>query len=217
MSDAVERPLSQTRAVILAAADELFYNQGFRAVGVDATAAKAGVTKKTLYYHFRSKDELFALYLEGQDEPTLVWLQRYAESDGTMTERVVRMLAALGPLARDPKWRGCGFVRATGELADQPGHAAVSAARVHKARLERWIRQGLEAEGREDAPKLAKALMVLVDGTVAQLLLHRNSSYAEAAAWAAHAMLSAGYLPMTRNASTGGEPHQPAAGIGSGT
>src|SRR5256885_5998008 len=51
------------RARILAAAGELFYRHGIRAVGVDAIAEAAGTNKMTLYRHFVSKDELVAEYL----------------------------------------------------------------------------------------------------------------------------------------------------------
>src|SRR5882757_3550675 len=54
-----------TRERIISAANALFYNDGIRGVSVDAVAAKAGVTKRTLYYHFRSKDDLVAAYLAG--------------------------------------------------------------------------------------------------------------------------------------------------------
>src|SRR5436305_10867155 len=48
---------------ILAAASELFYRHGIRAVGVEAIAEAAGTNKMTLYRHFSSKDELVAEYL----------------------------------------------------------------------------------------------------------------------------------------------------------
>src|SRR5438067_4457371 len=48
---------------ILAAAGELFYRHGIRAVGVDSIAEAAGTNKMTLYRHFTSKDELVAEYL----------------------------------------------------------------------------------------------------------------------------------------------------------
>ncbi len=56
-----------TRRRILNAADELFYSEGARAVAMDRIADKAGVTKRTLYYHFRSKDDLIAAYLAERD------------------------------------------------------------------------------------------------------------------------------------------------------
>src|SRR2546421_12665263 len=51
------------RQRILAAAGELFYRHGIRAVGVDSIAEAAGTNKMTLYRHFASKDELVAEYL----------------------------------------------------------------------------------------------------------------------------------------------------------
>src|SRR5436190_1449713 len=51
------------RERILAAATELFYRHGIRAVGVDAIAEAAETNKMTLYRHFTSKDELVAEYL----------------------------------------------------------------------------------------------------------------------------------------------------------
>src|SRR5215472_3565315 len=51
------------RGRILAAAGELFYRHGIRAVGVEAIAEAAGTNKMTLYRHFASKDELVAEYL----------------------------------------------------------------------------------------------------------------------------------------------------------
>ena len=54
------RHAERTRRRILDAAYELFYRKGFARVGVDEMAAFAGLTKRTLYYHFKSKDELLA-------------------------------------------------------------------------------------------------------------------------------------------------------------
>ena len=59
---AMAGPENPTRERILTAASKLFYAEGIRAVGVDAVAEKAGLTKRTLYYHFRSKDDLVAAY-----------------------------------------------------------------------------------------------------------------------------------------------------------
>src|SRR5678816_3428725 len=65
------RPSEPTRARIVQAASALFYNEGIRRVSVDEVAAKAGLTKRTLYYHFKSKDDLVAAYLAARDQPNL--------------------------------------------------------------------------------------------------------------------------------------------------
>ena len=185
----VARDPRVTRQEILAAADELFYAGGLRATTVDEISAKAGITKKTLYYHFRSKDELIAAYLKARDRPTLERFQRWAGDEGTVAERLERMFRRLGRLAKSPAWKGCGFVRATGELANIPGHPAIGIARVHKSNFEKWLRISLAAEGHQDCDALARELMILVDGAVTQMLLHRDASYADAAGRAAQRLL----------------------------
>jgi AcrR family transcriptional regulator len=191
-----------TRRDILAAADELFYGEGLRSVSVDEIAAKAGITKKTLYYHFRSKDELIAAYLDARDRPTLERFRIWAGDDGTVTERMERMFRRLGRCAKSPAWKGCGFVRATGELANIPGHPAIRIARAHKASFERWLSNDLAAEGHRDCNDLARGLMVIIDGAVTQMLLHRDPSYARAAGRAACALLNSGRAPVMVRAST---------------
>jgi TetR/AcrR family transcriptional repressor of mexJK operon len=51
---------SPKRAAIIAAATDLFTHAGYGAVSMDAIAAKAGVSKRTVYSHFPGKDVLFA-------------------------------------------------------------------------------------------------------------------------------------------------------------
>jgi AcrR family transcriptional regulator len=178
-----------TRSLILAAADELFYGEGLRAVSVDVIAAKAGITKKTLYYHFRSKDDLITAYLQARDRPTLTRLQNWAGTSGTVADRMERMFEGLGRAAKNKSWKGCGFVRAAGELANFPGHPAVQVARAHKSGVEKWLANALVEEGKQNGDQLARELMLLVDGVVSQTLLHRSPAYAEAAGRAARAIL----------------------------
>jgi AcrR family transcriptional regulator len=184
-----------TRRDILAAADELFYGEGLRSVSVDEISAKAGITKKTLYYHFRSKDELIAAYLEARDRPTLERFQQWAGNEGTVAERLQRMFSRLGRCAKSPTWKGCGFIRATGELANIPGHPAIRIARAHKANFENWLSNSLAAEGHRDCDALARALMVIIDGAVTQMLLHRDPRYAHAARRAACSLLNSERTP----------------------
>ncbi|TGV79729.1 TetR/AcrR family transcriptional regulator, partial [Mesorhizobium sp. M00.F.Ca.ET.149.01.1.1] len=63
-----EKP-NPTRKRLVDAATRLFYAEGIGRVSVDAVAEKAGLTKRTLYYHFKSKDDLIAAYLDARDQP----------------------------------------------------------------------------------------------------------------------------------------------------
>jgi AcrR family transcriptional regulator len=177
----MSRESDKTRQKIIQAADSLFYAESLRNVSVDEIAAVAGVTKKTLYYHFRSKDELIAAYLQARNQPTIDRFKDWAGSDGTVAERLVRLFRRLSTMARSRNWLGCGFMRVSAELANMPGHPALAVARAHKLAVEEWLRNDLAAEGWAHPDAIARGLIVLIDGTVAQMLKHRDPLYAEAA------------------------------------
>src|ERR1700732_4316136 len=135
---AMARSAVPTRERIISAASALFYNDGIRGVSVDAVAAKAGVTKRTLYYHFRSKDDLVAAYLDARDQPNLALFQRwFAETEGGLAEKTRGIFVNLAKSARHPKWLGCGFLRTAAELANMPGHPAIKVGAAHKKKIEK--------------------------------------------------------------------------------
>lgn len=176
------RDAGPTRDRIIAAATRLFYNDGIRAVSVDAVAEKAGVTKKTLYYHFTSKDDLIAATIVGRDQPTLkLYAQWFAESDGTAADKVRGLFSKFGQSASTSRWKGCGFLRTTAELASTPGHPAVKAGAAHKKRFEIWLGNELEEFGIAGAETLARQIVVLLDGAAVIMLIHREVAYVEAA------------------------------------
>src|SRR5664279_5747333 len=105
--ETMARSSDTTRERIISAASKLFYDQGIRAVSVDAVAEQAGLTKRTLYYHFRSKDDLVAAYLAGRDQPNLaLFKQWFAEKDDGLPAQVERIFRNLARSARHPKWKG---------------------------------------------------------------------------------------------------------------
>lgn len=171
-----------TRERIVAAAVRLFYNEGIRAASVDAIAEKAGITKKTLYYHFRSKDELIAAYLESRDQPTLDLYARWFEATpGSAADKVRGLFAEFARSVDTPRWKGCGFLRTTAELANAPGHPALKAGAAHKKRFEAWLADALAHQGVENAAAAARSIVILLDGAATVMLVHRDAAYVEAA------------------------------------
>lgn len=182
--------LNQTRDRIIAAAARLFYNEGIRAASVDAIAEKAGVTKKTLYYHFRSKDELIAAYLESRDQPTLeLYAHWFEATPGSAADKIRGLFAEFGRSADTPKWKGCGFQRTAAELANTPGHPALKAGAAHKKRFEAWLANALAHQGAGNAAAVARSIVVLLDGAAAVMLVHRDPAYVEAAGVAAASLI----------------------------
>src|SRR5207302_319930 len=84
---------------ILAAADKLFYTKGIRAVGVDTVAAEAGVSKRTLYNHYPSKDALIAAYLQAR-------FKHIAPSDAPAREQILGAFERLERMFADGSFRG---------------------------------------------------------------------------------------------------------------
>jgi AcrR family transcriptional regulator len=166
-----ERARTPAAERILHTASEMFYRNGIRAVGVDSIAAEAGVTKKTLYEKYGSKDELVAAYLRARDERWRSWLEEFVERrGGSATERLLSTFDALEEWMERENPRGCGFVNAAAELPD-----AEHPARAVVMEQKRWLRGylvELTAEaGAEDPEDLAEQLFILHEGaTVANSL-----------------------------------------------
>lgn len=182
-----------TRERIVSAANRLFYREGIRAVSVDAVAEEAGITKRSLYYHFKSKDDLVAAYLDYRDLPNIKAFQRwYAEEEGDIAEKIGAIFGNLAKAAELPKWKGCGFLRTSAELANMPGHPAIVIGAAHKRKVESWLASCLSAEGIENSETLAKQIRLLLDGSFAVVMLHRDPSYFRTAGEAARALVHAG-------------------------
>jgi AcrR family transcriptional regulator len=174
------KPVMKDR--ILATADRLFYLQGIRAVGVDTIAAEIGISKRTLYNHFPSKDALIAAYLE----------RRFVTPRASEKPPAEQILATFDSLERrfaSKDFRGCPFVNAVAELGagDQPVRK-IAVAFKESRRL--WFRDLLLQLGAPDAEALATQLTLLVDGAIAQDLVRDDPAMARAAREAARVLLA---------------------------
>lgn len=169
---------SNTKARITAAANKLFYMQGIKATSLDAIAEKAKVTKRTFYYHFQSKDDLITEYLKSRDQPNLVAFQKaFASQGGELTEKIRAVFEVISNTASHPKWRGCGFQRTAGELANKPGHPAIKAASAHKKNVEHWLGEEFSRSKLTNPEIIARQVVLLLEGALSTMLIHRNPEY----------------------------------------
>ena len=167
---------------ILETADRLFYLQGIRAVGVDTIAAEIGISKRTLYNHFPSKDALIAAYLTRRFRPA-------RPSDQAPVAQILGTFDKLERRFAGKDFRGCPFVNAVAELgaADQ---AVRKIAVAFKDSRRAWFRDLLTQLGVADADGLATQLQLLVDGAIATDLVRNEPSAARAARDAARVLLA---------------------------
>jgi AcrR family transcriptional regulator len=168
---------------ILAAADKLFYLHGIRAVGVDAVAEEAGVSKRTLYNHFPTKDDLIAAYLVGR-------FKHIAPSDAPAREQILGYFERLEHEFERPDFRGCAYVNAVCELSD-PKHPAAGIALKFKEQRREWYRTLLERLGVADPDALARQLQLLAEGALSTNLVWGDPTLARAAREAAAVLIDA--------------------------
>ncbi|MFF9778009.1 TetR/AcrR family transcriptional regulator [Streptomyces sp. NPDC013978] len=148
---------------ILETASRLFYDQGIRAVGVEAIAEEAGVTKKTLYDRFGSKEELVVAYLRARDGLWRSTLVKYVNShDGPPEEKLLATFGALRAWMRERNLRGCAFINASVELPT--GHAGREVAHDQKAWLLSYLEGLASVAGAEDPAGLAAQILILHEG-----------------------------------------------------
>lgn len=149
---------------VLRAASELFYREGIHAVGVDTIAAAAGVTKKTLYDQFGSKEALAVAYLRRRDARWREYLENeLAQVPAGGTERILAIFDISGRWAIDNSDKGCCAINARAETDDPESPIAAEAIRQKK-----WLRDLLEQLCREasvaDSAQTADSLMLLYEG-----------------------------------------------------
>jgi AcrR family transcriptional regulator len=171
------------RERILDTADRLFYGQGIRVIGVDTVAAEIGISKRTLYNYFPSKDDLIVAYLSRRLRPIEL-------TDAPPAEQILEDFDRLERAMRKDGYRGCPFMNAVAELAD-PTHAAHKIAVAHKEKRRTLFRKLLRQLNVTDPDALATQLMILGEGAVAQALVHGDPKMARAAREAARVLLVA--------------------------
>jgi AcrR family transcriptional regulator len=161
-----------TRAArrVLEAAERLFYERGIHAVGVDLIAAEAGVTKKTLYDRFGSKERIVVEYLAGRDERWRAFLARYLDDHldaarATPRARVLAVFDASRAWSAEYGSKGCSMVNAHAEISD-PAHPAFPVIAGQKQWMLALFTRLAEDIAPDDADRLGRTLMLLHEGAL---------------------------------------------------
>ena len=177
------------RERLLAAAEELFYEEGINTVGIDRVIERAGVAKASLYDTFGSKEELIRSYLIGRKEARQARILRRLDHCKTPRDRLLGVFDALADICADPAFRGCAFLRASAESRSGSSLRAV----CDDSR--RWT-YDLFVELARDAgaakpEQLAHQLVVLYDGAVVAAQMDRDPTAATLARTMAAQLLDA--------------------------
>ncbi len=175
---------------VLDTASQLFYRDGYHAVGIDTIVEHSGVAKMTLYRHFPSKDDLIAAYLERANAEFWDWLEREIAAVDDPRAKLLAAFAATARLATSAQCLGCTFQAAASEFPEleHPGHEVASA---HKRQVLDRLAELARDAGLTDPDGLAAQLLLLMDGAWVAARMFGPGNHAAAVAEAAQALIEA--------------------------
>jgi AcrR family transcriptional regulator len=159
---------------------ELFYRNGFNAVGLDRVTSEAGVSKTTFYKHFDSLTDLMVAAVRWRDQwESEAWDRAVRARAGEDPRRRLRgHFEVMDEWFQDPDFIGCMFINAASEFPD-PGEPVHQAATEHKRRSRDAVRDLAAEGGAGDAESFADAYMLLHEGTlVMRQVMGRKSAAA---------------------------------------
>ena len=151
------------RDQVFQTAARLFYQNGYRAIGVDTIAAESGIGKMTLYRHYPSKDDLIVAYLKDSDEVFWNGFEQLTKNAATPREKLMAFFEGLQDYVTTPACYGCPFLNVSTEYpeTDYPGHQV---AIEHKQSVRVKFRQLAKEAGAKKPDVLADQLFLLMDG-----------------------------------------------------
>ncbi|GAA0532862.1 AcrR family transcriptional regulator [Rhizomicrobium palustre] len=157
------KPTKRAAERIRETAEELFYREGIRAVGVDEIVSRAGVTKPSLYRTYPSKDELAADYLRHHGAERLKAFDALFADGKDARASLRKWLFGIQTRASTPEYRGCGNSNAVVEYP-HPDHPARQAALEVKRQFRERYRNVAKKLGAKNPAMLADMLILLIEG-----------------------------------------------------
>ena len=157
---------ARARDRLVDTAEDLFYRDGFHAVGLDRILADVGVTKTTFYSHFPSKQHLILEVLRARDQ---WWRKVFAErlrarAGADPAAQLHAVFDVLDEFIGADTFNGCIFVNVSVEFprANRPAHRAAA---EHKELMGVLLRDLALRAGARDPVGLAEELSLLMEGS----------------------------------------------------
>jgi AcrR family transcriptional regulator len=154
------------RDELVDAAMKIFYRNGFHNTGLDQIQKESGISKMTLYNHFKSKGELIVAALRRRDEIFRNQLMKFVEaSSKDPIDRLMAVFSYHETWFDQDSFRGCMFINASAEFCDCECPARRVSAE-HKLSIVRYLEELCLAAGLEDPAELAQQLNLVLEGSI---------------------------------------------------
>lgn len=190
-------PKETTREKLIRVGHDLFYREGFLAVGLDRVINEVGISKQTFYNHFESKDDLVVAVIDQHHQwwkdEVKIRLEKTAGPDPRA--QILGLFNVVHEIINDEEYRGCIFINAAVEFP-LPHHPAHQSAQRMKADDIALVTELAERAGASDARSMAQEICILLEGTFVTQQVDPSCKAAFIARRAAETVLEK-YLPAT--------------------
>ncbi|MBX8475263.1 TetR family transcriptional regulator [Pseudomonas capsici] len=157
--------MTDTREKIITTAEQLIYQNGIHATGMDLLVKTSGVARKSIYRYFATKDEVAAAALNARDVRWMQWFRTECDKADTPQDRILNIFAVLKGWFESDGFRGCAFINTAGEVGD-PDDPIRHIARLHKQKLLDYTLELSEQLNVEQPSVLARQLLILIEGAI---------------------------------------------------
>ncbi|KGT92739.1 TetR/AcrR family transcriptional regulator [Enterobacter cancerogenus] len=179
---------TDTRDKILKTAEELIYQNGIHAMGMDLLVKTSGVARKSIYRHFANKEDVASAALTERDERWMQWFRTESDKGKTPQERILNMFTVLKSWFESDGFRGCAFINTAGEVGD-PEDPVRQIAKMHKQKLLDYALELAKQLNVEHPEDLARQLLILLEGAITMSYVMGDGSAADNAQDIAKLML----------------------------
>lgn len=160
-----KHPPIDIRDTVLNTAEQLIYQHGIHATGMDLLVRTSGVARKSIYRHFSTKDDIAAQALSARDIRWMAWFRTEVDKAQTPEGRILNLFTVLKSWFTSDGFRGCAFINIAGEVGDAADPVRLIA-KEHKQKLLKYALELCKEYGAPDPDALAKQLLVLIDGAI---------------------------------------------------
>ncbi|WP_438811793.1 TetR/AcrR family transcriptional regulator [Pseudomonas lijiangensis] len=161
----METQMTDTREKIIATAEQLIYQNGIHATGMDLLVKTSGVARKSIYRYFATKDEVAAAALNARDVRWMQWFRTECDKADTPQDRILNIFTVLKGWFESDGFRGCAFINTAGEVGD-PDDPVRHIAKLHKQKLLDYTLELTEQLNAEQPFVLARQLLILIEGAI---------------------------------------------------
>lgn len=170
---------------------DVFYRDGFHATGMDKLVVETGVSKTSMYKHFRTKEDLILAVLRLRDENFRDWfLQRVEEIADNPADQLIAGFDVIREWFEEDGFRGCIFVKAGAEYQNPDHPIHIQAAENKRLVLDYFTSLARKADAREPE-KLARQVQLLQEGAIVSVVMLKNCDAAIDGKEAARSLIDA--------------------------